>query len=123
MLSGSRTRHRRAAAALAAYGAHRSDHQRLAVRCRRGHHVAFVYDTPSGLVYWAITGPHAHGSRDFVDTPHHAAARGSEYVDLLQAEPVDDDALPAWCDCGPHSLSRAELVAAIAGERRTVQLP
>lgn len=55
MLSGSQTRQRKAAAALAAYGSHRSDHQRLAVRCRRGHHVAFVYDTPSGLVYRSIT--------------------------------------------------------------------
>lgn len=123
MISDSGTRQRKAAAALATYGAHRSDHQRLAVRCQHGHHVAFVYDTSSGPVYWAITGPHAHGSRDFVDTPHHAATRGSEYVDLLHAGPVADDALPAWCDCGPRSLSRAELAQAIADERRTIHLP
>ncbi|GAA5107794.1 hypothetical protein [Haloechinothrix salitolerans] len=123
MLSRSKARYRKAAAALAEYGSHRSDHQRLAVRCQHGHHLAFVYDTPSGLVYWAITGPHAHGSRDFVDTPHHAATRGKEYVDLLEAEPYADDEVPAWCDCGPRSLSRAALARAIADERRTIHLP
>lgn len=105
------------------YGSHRSDHQLLSVQCPRGHHVAFVYDTTAGPVYWAITGPHAHGSRDFVDTPHHASARGTEYVDLLDGEPLADDALPAWCDCGPRTLSRAELRRSVAGEHHTIRLP
>lgn len=116
------TRRRIATDALAELGAHRSDQQRLAVQCRHSHHVAFVYDTGQGLVYYALTGPHAHGSRDFVDTAHHAAHRGTEHVDLLEAGPMMDDELPAWCDCGPHTLSRRALLDAITARRRTLRV-
>ncbi|MBC6445893.1 hypothetical protein [Actinokineospora xionganensis] len=61
------SRSRRAVAAVAALRPHRGDHRRLSVRCPRSHHVAAVYDTSAGAVCIATTGPHAHGSKDFVD--------------------------------------------------------
>ena len=118
--------HRRqmAADALAAFGKQRSEHQRLSVQCARSHHLAAVYETEVGLVYHAVEGPHAHGSKDFVDTAHHGRSRGTEYVDLLAGGPVSDDGLPAWCDCGPHTLSRSDLMRSAAdGEVRTVRIP
>jgi hypothetical protein len=118
--------HRRqvAADALAVFGKQRSEHQRLSVQCAHSHHLAAVYETEAGLVYHAIEGPHAHGSMDFVDTAHHGGPRGTEYVDLLSAGPMADDGLPAWCDCGPHTLSRSDLLKAAAdGEVRTVRVP
>jgi hypothetical protein len=103
-------RQERAAQALAALGSHRSQKRRLNVQCPRSHHVAAVYETDEGLVYCAIEGPHAHGSKDRVDTAHHGGSRGTEYVDLLVGDLLVDDALPAWCDCGPWTLSRAQLL-------------
>jgi hypothetical protein len=40
--------------------------------------------------------------------------------DLLDAGtgPKVDDALPAWCECGPRVLSRAELQDALAQHQR-----
>ncbi|MGH3518628.1 MAG: hypothetical protein ACRDQ7_14660 [Haloechinothrix sp.] len=115
-------RRRKAREALSALGSHRSDRRKLSIQCSRSHHVAFVYDTEAGLVYSTVTGPHAHGSRDFVDTAHHGGRRGAEYVDLLEAGPMVDDELPAWCECGPRTLSRSELDEHITAERRKLRL-
>jgi hypothetical protein len=113
-----------AQAAIASLDTHRAKHQRLNVQCSRSHHVATVYDTASGLVYVALTGPHAHGSRDFVDAAHHDKAHGFEHVDMLVAstDPMVDEALPAWCECGPRTLFRSELLGAIAEGKRRIQV-
>lgn len=110
----SSARHERAAAALAGLGSHRADHQRLGVQCRHSHHVAELFDTPEGLVFHATTGPRAHGSKDREDVAHHAAEHGTPVVDLLDAGAHADDGLLAWCDCGPWTLSRRDLLAAVA---------
>jgi hypothetical protein len=84
--------------------------------------VAAVYSTPDGLVYESRTGPHSHGSKDFIDTGRSGSRGGVEHVDLLAAGPAGDDALPAWCDCGPRTLSRAELLAHVRAGERSVRL-
>ena len=118
------TDHRRrlAAEALASLGRSRRQHQRLSVQCPHGHHVAAVFDTEVGLVVRTLTGPHAHGSKDFVDTAHHGATRGQEYVDVLDPGPSGDDQLPAWCDCGTRTLSRAEVRREVRPGHRTWHL-
>lgn len=120
-MSGSKTisEERRSGAmrALDALGAHRSDHQQLRIQCGHVHHLAAVYSTPAGLVYTSRTGPHGHGSKDFIDTGRGGSRGGAEYVDMLGADPGVGDSLPAWCDCGPRTLSRAELLGYVrAGE-------
>ena len=95
---------------------------RLRVQCSRGHHVASVYDTDAGLVYAAPVRDVSHGSRDLPDEPKgdHAPRR---WFDWLLDEPdlTADDALPAWCDCGPRTLSRAAVLTWVrGGERRVV---
>ena len=124
--AASDTRRHRAEAALTTLQGPRDRYQKLSIQCRHGHHVAWVYDTPSGLVYRSMTGPHAHGSRDFVDTGHHGTRRGTAgaggYVDLLEAEATADDAMPAWCDCGPRTLSRADLLQHVRAGGKTVRL-
>jgi len=114
-------RQRAAREALAALGSPRAQHQRLAVQCPRSHHVAFVYETTSGLVFWSRTGPHAHGSKDFVDTNHHGGKR-EEFVDFVSAPAAADDTLHAWCDCGPRELTRRELVDALFAGVRTLRV-
>lgn len=116
-------RQRAAAEALAALAGPRGDHQVLSVQCRRSHHLAAVYDTAAGPVYVAVTGPHAHGSRDRVDTAHHGGKRGSEHVDLLRPAGSGPESLPAWCDCGPRTLPCTDLLAALGGGLRTLHLP
>jgi hypothetical protein len=115
---------RRAAAqaAVAELGGHRSKHLRLDVRCRRSHHVAAVYEADGQLVYTAVVGPHGHGGRDFVGTGHGADRQGRRYSDLLDIgdSPFDDDELPASCECGPRTLSRAALSDAIARYQRNM---
>jgi hypothetical protein len=63
----------------------------------------------------------SHGSHDLPDSPHsgHEATR---WLDLLHPDPVaGDDALPAWCDCGQRTLSRADLLKWIEdGDHRVV---
>ena len=119
----STTRRRRAASqALEALGPSRGDHQRLSVQCPRGHHVAAVFETEAGLVVRAMTGPHAHGSKDFVDTAHHGGSRGVTYVDLLEPVSTSEDVLPAWCDCGPRNLSRAEIRRQVRPGHHTLHL-
>ncbi|WP_250549853.1 hypothetical protein [Pseudonocardia sp. H11422] len=117
-------RRAQAAAAVEKLGMQRSEHLELDVRCSRSHHVAAVYRTDRGLVYATITGPHAHGSRDRIDTRHHGGPRGRPYLDLLNTAnvPEADDALPAWCECGPRQLSRSELRSAVAARRRHIIL-
>lgn len=125
-MSGSRTvsddRRARAVHALDRLGSHRSDHRRVGVQCARAHHLAAVYGTEDGPVYVSRTGPHAHGSKDFIDTGRSGVRGGAEYVDLLVAEPGAEDALPAWCDCGPRTLSRRDLLAHVRNGVRSVRL-
>ncbi len=118
-LSGERRE--KARAALDALGAERAAHERLSVQCRRAHHLAEVYDTAAGPVILTRPGPHAHGSKDFVDTGHHAAPR-AERADLLRAEPGPGDDLPAWCDCGPVELARGLVWTALGDGRRTLRV-
>jgi hypothetical protein len=70
----------------------------------------------------ARTGPHSHGHKDFIDSGRHGSRGGEEYVDLLVAAATVNDELPAWCDCGPRTLSRRELLRHIAARRRIVRL-
>ena len=109
----SQARQDSAARALLALQPQASEHQRLGVQCRHGHHLAAVYETGEGLVYAARTGPHSHGSKDFIDTGRSGSPGGGKFVDLLVAQSGVDDALPAWCDCGPCTLSRHDLTHSI----------
>ena len=54
--------------------------------------------------------------------PHHGSHPSNEYADLLRAQAHADDALPAWCDCGPHTLSRAQLLRDVAAGPATVHV-
>ena len=95
---------------------------RLDVQCARSHHVAAVYDTPAGRVFAAPVRGHSHGSRDRVDEPH-GSHEVETWFDLITADddPLVDDTVPAWCDCGPRTLSRAAMLGWIAaGERKVV---
>jgi hypothetical protein len=114
-------RSRRAARALEVLPHGGRDAITLRVQCRVSHHVATVYETDQGLVYAAPVRGHSHGSFDLPDEPH----RGNQptrWVDLLEiAQPTSDDVLPAWCDCGHRTLSRAEVLSWIAqGEHRVI---
>jgi hypothetical protein len=115
-------RRERAHEALVALGSPRSTHRRMEVNCRRSHHVAAVYVASDGrLVYVATVGLHPHGSRDRQETGHAGDSRGRTFVDYLDLGGNDlagDDALPAACECGPRTLSRSELLAAMADGAR-----
>jgi hypothetical protein len=115
---------RRAAAkaAITALDGPLSEHRRLDVRCRRSHHVAAVYEADGVLVYSATVGTHGHGSRDRVDTGHGASSRGRGHTDLLDTsgDPLCDDGIPASCECGPRTLSRAALLASLGQDVRHV---
>lgn len=90
----------------------------LQVHCPAGHHVAKVANTPAGRVVVTTVGSHSHGDRDRPDSPH-TPDRPHHLVDLLDS--VDDDAIPAWCDCGHRVLSRVSLRDWVdAGEHRVV---
>jgi hypothetical protein len=115
----SEARHDRATRGLAELGSTLGDHEVLSVQCPHSHHVAAVYETPTGLVYRSITGPHAHGRQDRPDVAHHGSEHGVEYVEMLDSDQAED-VLPGWCACGPCSLSRTDLLGAVrAGERTT----
>lgn len=73
-------------------------------------------------MYVARTGPHSHGRRDFIDTGRHGSRGGGEFIDLLIVTPVEDDELPAWCDCGNRTLSRRELLRLLDTDQRTVHV-
>ena len=115
---------RRAAAqaAITALDGPLSVHRKLDVRCRRSHHVAAVYEADGTLVYSATVGPHGHGSRDRVDTGHGASSRGRGHTDLLDTsgDPLCDDGIPASCECGPRTLSRAALLTSLGQDVRHV---
>ena len=115
-------RRRAATEALDELGTALREHELLSIQCAHGHHLGTVYETAAGLVVRTVTGPHAHGSKDRLDTPHHAAPRGSVLTDLLVSPRGVDDDVPAWCDCGPRLLSRTTLAAEIRLGRRTVHL-
>ena len=114
-------RHDRAARELADLGHALAEHEVLSVQCAHSHHVAAVYDTPSGLVYRSMTGPHAHGRRDRADVAHHGSKHGVEYVEVLDSDQADA-MLPGWCDCGTWSLSRDDLLADVRAEKRTTHV-
>jgi hypothetical protein len=114
-------RHRRASAGLAGLGDSLGDHQVLSVQCAHSHHVGAVYDTAEGLVYRTVTGPHAHGRKDRTDEPHHGADHGTVFTEILE-DPQAGETLPGWCDCGPWSLSRADLVADVRAGTRTTHV-
>ena len=118
----SQERQDRASRALAALQPQAGEHQRLSVQCRRAHHLAAVYKTGDGLVYEARTGPHSHGSKDFIDTGSRGSRGGERYVDLLVGDAGSEDALPAWCDCGPRTLSRRELLEQVRLGVRTLRV-
>lgn len=93
----------------------------LRVQCAKSHHVATVYATDAGLIYAAPVRARSHGDYDLPDAPH--GGRGpTRWLDLLEpADPMVDDVLPAWCDCGHRTLSRAEVKAWVAaGEHRAI---
>jgi hypothetical protein len=101
----------------------------LAVHCAQAHHVATVYTTSVGPIYESHPRAHSHGGRDRHDAAHHGGHRDTPWLDWLA--PGDgiggvggttlDDPLPAGCECGARSLSRARLIAAVeAGDRRIV---
>ncbi len=115
-----------AAEAWAALGPDRRERVLLRVRCSRSHHVAAVYATPAGPVYATELGRHAHGHRDFVDVDHRPVSHGRVgryHLDLLEPFDPADDALPATCECGPRTLSRADLLSALRESRRTIEVP
>lgn len=91
----------------------------LHVQCARSHHLATVFATPEGAVYRAVLRPRSHGQRDRVDEPHGAAVPAWVF-DFLDAGQGADDTLPAWCDCGPRVLSRADLTTWIAAHEGRV---
>lgn len=95
----------------------RSDENLLcSVRCTRSHRVAAIYATSVGPVYEALAGPNPPDRRDFAATGRH----GTAVVDVLDTDndPMGDDGLPAWCECGPRVLSRVDLREALATHRR-----
>ncbi len=120
MKSTTSDRQRRASDLLEALPGARRDARVLSIQCANAHHVAVVYRTEGGPVVESTLGRRSHGHRDRVDTPHGRGGTARSWVDLLDAK-TGDDALPASCDCGPWTLSRAEIGAWLAdGERRVV---
>jgi len=117
----SATRQRRATEAFEALGEGRADHEQMTVQCPHGHHLGAVYATDVGPVVVTRPGPHAHGSKDFVDTRHHAGAHVDRY-DLLEVGRGGSDGIPAWCDCGPVELSRAFLEGRLRAGARTARI-
>ncbi|PVZ05833.1 hypothetical protein [Actinomycetospora cinnamomea] len=103
-----------------------SDHPgrvRLRVQCARSHHVAEVHDVDGTLVYLSWPGPRGHGRRDRVDTAHKGDAARA-WADVLETGPdaLDDDELPARCECGPRTLSRRALLAAVRDHQRRLRV-
>ncbi len=116
---------RRQAATTAFQGLGPSPSERalLRVHCAASHHVAGVYRTPGGAVYASVPWRHGHGDRDRHDAAHHGGHRDEPWIDWLDAGDgvTLDDPLPAGCECGARSLSRARLLDAIAaGDHRMV---
>lgn len=110
--------------AFEALGPSPSEHVVLRVECAHSHHLAAVHTTPQGLVYHTVLHARAHGDRDRFDGGHHGAQLGNDWYDLLDAgdSPAVDDDLPAGCECGPHTLSRADLLEDVAAGRRKTRV-
>ena len=116
-------RERTAREAFEHLGPRASDLMRLQVTCARNHHLAACYDTDAGTIFRAVTHARSHGKRDLYDSGHHGSSQGKEWFDILSpgVGPAVDDALPAGCECGPYTLSRARLIQFIAdGEHHVV---
>ncbi len=96
----------------------------MSVTCSRSHHLAKVYDTAKGAVFASELSSRGHGQRDRVSTGHGLEqGKGQQWLDLLRPGegPTVDDALPTWCACGQHNLSRAAVSEWLdAGEKRVV---
>lgn len=114
-------RHDRAARGLAEVAGGLADHEVLSVQCTHSHHVAAVYDTPAGLVFRSTTGPHAHGRMDRADVAHHGHEHGELFLEILDSDQAEA-MLPASCDCGAWSLSRADLLADVRAGARTTRV-
>lgn len=105
--------------AFEALGPSPSEHAVLHVECAHSHHLAAVHATDAGLVYHTVLHAGSHGDRDRYDSGHHGDQLGLDWFDLLDAGdgPAVDDDLPAGCECGPHTLSRAALLDDVAAGR------
>lgn len=110
--------------ALTALGGKVREHVKLSVTCSRSHHLAKVYDTGIGAVFASEISSRGRGQRDRVSTGHGLEqGKGKTWLDVLRPGegPTVDDALPTWCACGQHNLSRAAVAEWLAaGERRVV---
>lgn len=106
---------------LAALGDARPQHELLVIQCARSHHVAEVISTPGGAVYLTRTGPPSYGRMDRPNLGAHGAPSGIDFTDLL-VDPMAGDELPAWCDCGPRTLSREWVLEQLDGGSRTVRV-
>jgi hypothetical protein len=122
MSTSHEVRGRIARRAFEALGPTPSDSIVLMVQCDSAHHLATVHRTAAGQVFHSVLHSKSHGSRDFVDTGHHASRTGADWFDLLDVDdPTIDDGLPAGCECGPHTLSRRQLLDQIrAGVKRVI---
>lgn len=67
-------------------------------------------------------GRRAHGDRDRFDEPHHGGREHRHWQDFLVADRFADDSLPAWCDCGPWTLSREQIASWLNKQERRVVL-
>jgi len=114
--TGHAVRQRSAETAYRALGPSPSEHAVLVVHCAGGHHVAAVYATGSGLVYASVPWRHAHGDRDRHDAAHHGGHRDTLWLDWLATDGgvSADDPLPAGCECGARTFTRARLEQAMA---------
>lgn len=110
--------------ALTALGDGVREHVKMSITCSRSHHLAKVYDTGIGAVFASELSSRGHGQRDRVSTGHGLEqGKGKPWLDVLQPGdgPTVDDALPSWCACGQHNLSRAAVSEWLAdGEKRVV---
>jgi len=99
-----------------------SDHVLLHVDCSHNHHVAVVYQSAEGLIYASTPTQSGRTGRGQTATVRRSKA-DHLWVDFLDpgSGPTVDDALAAWCSCGPRSLSRSAVKTWVRdGERRVV---
>ncbi|MEE2057088.1 hypothetical protein [Rhodococcus artemisiae] len=115
-------RRRKALQAIKELGRQRSDHAVLRVRCPKSHTVAAVYKTEEGPVVVCGVGPGGHGSRDREANNRGNDSLDDKFIDTVEATQFEDDELPAGCGCGPRTLSRKKLQAAVAGHEHVVTL-
>jgi hypothetical protein len=80
----------------------------MQVQCADGHELAKVFRTDAHLLVRTTVRPRSHGNRDLPDKPH-TPNEMRRIVDMLEVDDAADDSIPAWCDCGARTLSRAAL--------------